>query len=74
MLLALTGLDFSVSFSSVIACMTNSGPGFVDINGPYGNYSFLSSIGKVICCSAMLVGRLDVVTVLVIFTRDFWKN
>ena len=73
-ILALTGLDLNTSLSSVIACVTNSGPGFIDVNGPYGNYSFLTSIGKLVCCLAMFVGRLDVLTVLVIFTRDFWKN
>jgi len=73
-ILALTGLDFNTSLSSVIACMTNAGPGFVEVNGPYGNYSFLTPLGKIVCCLAMFVGRLDVLTVLVIFTRDFWKN
>jgi len=73
-LLAFTGLDFSTAFSSVVACITNSGPGIVDINGPSGNYTFLTSTGKLICSIAMLVGRLDILTVLVIFTRNFWHN
>lgn len=73
-LLALTGVDFGTSFSSIIACMTNSGPGIVSANGPAGNYAFLTPIAKLICSTAMLVGRLDVLTVLVIFTRDFWRN
>lgn len=72
--LALSGLDFSTAFSSVIACMTNSGPGFVAANGPAGNYAFLSPTAKTICSVAMLVGRLDVLTVLVIFSRSFWRN
>jgi len=73
-LLAFNGLDFSVAFSSIVACMTNSGPGFVEINGPTGNYTFLTPLGKFICSIAMLVGRLDVLTVLVIFTHNFWRN
>ena len=72
-LLTLTGLDFTTSFSSAVACMTNSGPGIAAINGPVGNYDFLTTGGKFICCMAMLVGRLEVLTVLVIFTKDFWK-
>ena len=72
--LALTGLDFATAISSVVACMTNSGPGIVAANGPVGNYAFLSPIAKLICGIAMLVGRLDVLTVLVIFSRSFWRN
>ena len=72
--LTLTGIDFATSFSSIVACMTNSGPGIMAINGPAGNYSFLSEIGKVICSFAMLIGRLDVLTVIVIFSRNFWRH
>lgn len=72
--LALTGVDFGTSFSSIIACMTNSGPGIMAINGPSGNYSFLSETGKFICSFAMLIGRLDVLTILVIFSRNFWRH
>lgn len=73
-LLATTGLDFGTAFSTTAACMTNSGPGISAINGPAGNYAFLSPFGKQICTVAMLVGRLDVLTVLVIFTRNFWRH
>ena len=73
-LLAVTGLDFSVAFSTAAACMTNTGPGISTINGPSGNYAFLTSFGKQICSLAMLIGRLDVLTVLVIFTRNFWRH
>ncbi len=72
--IALTGLDFSTALSSVVACMTNSGPGIAAANGPVGNYAFLSPTAKIICSMAMLVGRLDVLTVLVIFSRSFWRN
>ena len=73
-LLAATGLDFATASSSAVACMTNTGPGIVNANGPAGNYSFLSATGKIICSFAMLIGRLDVLTVLVIFTRNFWRR
>ena len=74
LLLALGGLDFDVAFSSAVASMTNSGPGTSIANGPVGNYAFLSPFSKIICTIAMLVGRLDVLTVLVLFTRNFWRN
>ncbi|MBR1605557.1 MAG: TrkH family potassium uptake protein [Alphaproteobacteria bacterium] len=73
-LLAISGLDFVTAFSSASACMTNTGPGFVAINGPAGNYAFLTPMAKGICCLAMLVGRLDVLTILVLFTKDFWRR
>ena len=73
-ILAISGMDFITAFSSVTACMTNSGPGIIAINGPAGNYAFLSPFAKTICGIAMLVGRLDVLTILVIFTRNFWRN
>lgn len=73
-LLALNGLDFGLSLSTAVACMTNVGPGIMVENGPVGNYAFLSPPAKMICSVAMLIGRLDVLTVLVIFTRNFWRN
>ena len=73
-LLALTGVDFGTAFGSIIACMTNCGPGITEINGPAGNYAFLTPFAKIICSVAMLIGRLDVLTVLVIFTRNFWQH
>lgn len=73
-LLAVSGLDFVTAFSSASACMTNTGPGFVAVNGPAGNYAFLTPTAKFICSIAMLVGRLDVLTILVLFTRDFWRR
>ena len=72
--LAITGLDVATALSSAVACMTNTGPGIVSVNGPAGNYTFLSSAGKIICSIVMLIGRLDVLTVLVIFTRNFWRR
>jgi trk system potassium uptake protein TrkH len=54
--------------------MTNCGPGITEINGPAGNYAFLTPFAKIICSTAMLIGRLDVLTVLVIFTRNFWQH
>ncbi len=72
-LISLNGVDFVTAFSSVIACMTNSGPGIGKIIGPSGNYSSLSDTVKYILSFAMIVGRLEVMTVLVVFTKNFWK-
>ena len=74
LLLALTGLDFTTALSAVIACITNSGPGISSIVGPLGNYSSLSDFSKYLLAFVMLFGRLEVMTILVIFTRSFWKQ
>lgn len=74
LLVALTGQPFEIAFSSVIACLTNSGPGIGAVVGPSGNYSSLSDTAKYVLSSAMLLGRLEVVTILVIFTRSFWRR
>lgn len=74
LLTAMTGLDFEIAFSSVVACMTNSGPGIGSVVGPAGNYSTLPDMAKYILSFAMLLGRLDILTVIVIFSRSFWRN
>ena len=74
LVLSLSGLDFATAFSAAAASMTNTGQGVTAATGPVGNYAFLSPFAKQVCCVAMLVGRLDVLTVLVIFTRNFWKS
>ncbi len=73
LLVALFGYDFEVSFSAVVAAMTNVGPGIVPAIGPTGNYGFFPDAVKYILAFAMLLGRLEVMTVLVIFTKNFWK-
>ena len=73
-LIAITGLDFPTAVGSVIACITNSGPSISPITGPDGNYYGLSAYCKYILSFAMLLGRLDILTVLVIFTRSFWRK
>ena len=73
LLVSFNNVDFITSFSAVIACMTNSGPGIGNIIGPSGNYSSLGDSVKYILSFAMILGRLEVMTVLVVFTKNFWK-
>lgn len=70
MLLA-TGLDFTTAFSAVGACMNNLGPG---LGGVAENYAQISDTAKWILCFAMLLGRLEVFTLLVLFTPAFWRR
>ena len=73
MLLALlaTGLDIITAFSAVGACINNLGPGLSDVAHTYGA---LPGAAKWVLCLAMLLGRLEVFTLLVLFTPMFWKR
>ena len=72
-LLSLTGLDFITSVSGAAAAIANIGPGLGTEIGPSGNYSGLNDTAKWILAAAMLVGRLELMAVLVLFTRSFWR-
>ncbi len=73
-IVAAAGYDFETAFSAVVACVTNSGPGLGDKVGPAGNYAFFSDFARYVLSFAMLLGRLEVLTVLALFTKSFWVN
>ncbi len=73
-LLSITGLDFITAMSGSAAMLANLGPGLGDIIGPNGNYATLPDISKWICTFGMLVGRLEIFTVMILFSPYFWKN
>ena len=54
--------------------MANLGPGLGDIIGPAGNYSSLSDHAKWILTIGMIVGRLEIFTIFILFTKLFWKD
>ncbi|WP_293268406.1 TrkH family potassium uptake protein [Neptunomonas sp.] len=66
-----TGLDQVTAWSAVGAALNNLGPGLGDVAVNYGN---LNETAKWILCFAMLLGRLEVFTLLVLFTPAFWKR
>lgn len=68
--LMVTGLDFTTAFSAVAAALNNLGPG---LGAVAANYSGISESAKGLLCVAMLLGRLEVFTLLVLFTPMFWK-
>ncbi|MDX2427325.1 MAG: TrkH family potassium uptake protein [Xanthomonadales bacterium] len=71
MLLTATGLDMVTSYSAVVACISNMGPGL----GEAGlNYAGLNDPAKIILCFAMLLGRLEIYTLLVLFMPTFWLD
>jgi trk system potassium uptake protein TrkH len=68
-----TGLDFVSSFSAAVGSMNNLGPGLGAV-GPSTNFSGLSDAQTWICTFAMLIGRLEIFSVLVLFTATFWRR
>lgn len=73
-LLAATGLDFETAVTGSLTSLTNVGPGLGPIIGPVGNFSSLPDAAKWICTVGMLLGRLEILAVLVIFTPGFWSR
>ena len=61
------------AFGSVATCLGNVGPGIGAV-GPVDNFSNIPNIGKQVLCLLMVVGRLELFTVLIIFTPYFWKS
>lgn len=70
--MTLMGLDLVTAFSSVAASIGNIGPGLGGV-GPMEHYGHIPLAGKWLLSFCMLAGRLEIYTVLVLFTRDFWK-
>lgn len=73
LVLALSGLDIVTAFSAAVACINNLGPGLGEI-GPGTTYASLTDFQTWICSFAMLLGRLEFFTLLVIFTPAFWRK
>jgi trk system potassium uptake protein TrkH len=73
MLLMLSGLDTVTAFSAVIATVNNIGPGLGEV-GPSGNYGGLNPFQLGILSFAMLLGRLELLSVLVLFSSHFWRK
>ena len=71
LLLMLSGLDFLTSFSAVAATINNLGPGQGEVAL---NYAGLTDLNKWILSFSMIVGRLEIFTLLIIFIPDFWKK
>ncbi|MEM5468722.1 TrkH family potassium uptake protein [Celeribacter marinus] len=73
-LLAATGLDLVTAVSGAATAIACVGPGLGDIIGPSGNFSSLNDTAKWILAIAMLVGRLEVMSVFALFTIRFWRS
>lgn len=71
LLLMATGLDQITAFSAMAACLNNLGPGLGDVSAHYGE---INNVAKWLLCAAMLLGRLEIFTLLVVLTPAFWRG
>ncbi len=67
------GHDFATSFSASISAFSNTGPGFGEI-GPADNFGFFEAPIKYFLCIIMLIGRLEIFTILLLFMPSFWRS
>ncbi|WP_246403748.1 TrkH family potassium uptake protein [Halomonas stenophila] len=72
--LSLLGLDLVTALSGAATAVANVGPGLGDIIGPSGNFAPLPDAAKWLLCIGMLMGRLEILTVLVLLTPMFWRR
>ncbi len=68
-----SGMDYISAFTAIIACINNAGPG-LNVVGPAQNYQSLTDFQTWMCTAAMLIGRLEVLSVFVLFTPAFWRR
>tara|TARA_B100001250_G_C19622168_1_gene709883 strand:- start:139 stop:951 length:813 start_codon:yes stop_codon:yes gene_type:complete len=67
-------LDFLTALSASASAISNVGPGIGEIVGPYGNYASIDYRAKWILTITMLLGRLEIFTILILFSKNFWKK
>ena len=72
MLLSLNGFDLMTNVSAAASCLGNIGPGF-NLVGPTMNFSMFSWFSKFVCSIVMIIGRLELYTVLVLFSKYYWN-
>ena len=74
LLLSFSGMDFLTCISASASAISNVGPGLGEIIGPEGNYSTLTDYSKLILLITMFLGRLEMLTIFILFIPSFWKN
>lgn len=73
LLIGIDNFSFGTTFTAVVACVGNIGPG-LEMVGPMGNYAAFSAFSKVILSLFMIIGRLETFPILVLFSRNAWKR
>ena len=73
LIMTMIGVDFNTALGSVATSLGNIGPGIGDV-GPVNNFSEIPTLGKWFLAAIMLIGRLELFTVLILFTPYFWRK
>jgi trk system potassium uptake protein TrkH len=71
MVLLATGIDQVTAFSAIAASLNNLGPGLGDVAVTYAG---INDVAKWVCVAAMLLGRLEIFTLLVLVSSSFWRH
>ncbi|HAQ42077.1 MAG TPA: potassium transporter KefA [Clostridiales bacterium] len=72
-IVSLDNFDFMTSFSAIIATISNIGPG-LELVGPMGSFADFSNLSKIVMTACMIIGRLEVMPVLLLFAPSIWKK
>ncbi|MEP7454553.1 TrkH family potassium uptake protein [Phyllobacterium sp. SB3] len=72
--LTMLGNDLGTSITGALTALSNVGPGFGDTIGPVGNFSTLNDASLLVLSYLMLAGRLEIITIVILFTRRFWSR
>lgn len=73
LVMVMLGLDLATASSSVATCMANIGPGVYSI-GPAGNFAHIPEMGKLMLSFIMVLGRLEILTVIILFSGSYWRR
>jgi len=73
LVVAVDNFSFGATFTAVVSCISNIGPGLEQV-GPMGNFSAFSPVSKLVLSLCMIVGRLEILPVLVLFSKNAWKR
>lgn len=73
LVISLDNFSFGTSFTSVVACIGNIGPG-LELVGPMGNYSAFSGLSKIVLSFTMIIGRLELIPIMVLFSARAWSR
>ncbi|MGH7005645.1 MAG: TrkH family potassium uptake protein, partial [Alphaproteobacteria bacterium] len=72
--LAMLGNDLGTAITGALTALSNVGPGFGDTIGPVGNFSTVGDPSLLVLSYLMLAGRLEIITIVILFTRRFWSR
>ena len=72
-IMMVTGLDFLTSLTAIVACISTTGTGLGNV-GPSYTFGYFSDLQKWLCLFVMLLGRLEIFTLLVLFTPAYWRK